>query len=273
MENHKLTFERKDAIGVVTLANPPVNALDEQLIAEMEQLFGNDGCNDGCNDRRSDEQTPFTNLRALIITGAGEKFFMAGADITAFPALNGETGLPFVKRRTDLYDQIAALPLPVICAVNGLALGAGLELALACDIRVFSTKAKVGLPETGLGIFPGAGGTQRLPRLIGPGMAKWMIFSGAPISAEEAYRVRLCDMLAEPGTVLECAMELAQKIAENGPVAVAKAKQVIDQGLDLDIREAMALENTFFSQLCDTRDKNEGAAAFMEKRKPVFEGK
>jgi enoyl-CoA hydratase/carnithine racemase len=260
MDYQKLTFEQRDNMGIVTMANPPVNTLDEGIIADMEHLFGDEG------------QKAWAGLRALIITGAGEKFFMAGADISAFPALNGANVLPFVKRRTDLFDRIAALPLPVIGAVNGFALGAGLELALACDIRVFAKNAKAGLPETGLGIFPGAGGTQRLPRLIGPGMAKRMIFSGAPITAEEAYRVGLCEMLAETGTVLECALELAQKIAENGPVAVAKAKQVIDQGLDLDIREAMALENAFFGRVCDTQDKNEGAAAFMEKRKPVFTG-
>lgn len=261
MDNQKVTLERRDNIGIVTINNPPVNALDEQVISELEEVF--------CGAKKGE----LDGLRALIITGAGEKFFVAGADISAFPDLRRETGIALVKRGTDIYDRIASFRCPVICAVNGIVLGGGLELALACDIRIFAKTAKVGLPEVGLGIYPGYGGTQRLPRLVGSGLAKQMIFTGAHFTAEDAYRMGLCETLAEPGTVRDAAIALAEKIASNAPVAIAKAKQVIDQGLDLNIRDAIALENSVFGELCETSDKNEGTAAFLEKRKPVFNGK
>lgn len=255
----KVIFEHIDKTVVITIDNPPVNALDEQVLAELEELivFVSEG----------------NGIRALIITGAGEKFFMAGADISDFPDLKEESGVAFVKRRTDLYDRIAALPFPVICALNGTALGGGLELALACDMRIMAKNAKVGLPETGLGIFPGIGGTQRLPRLVGSGMAKLMIFTGAPIKSDEAYQIGLYEQLSEAGAALADALKLAGSITANAPVALAKAKQVIDEGLDISITEAMALENRVFGLLCSTDDKNEGAAAFLEKRKSVFTGK
>lgn len=261
MSKQKVHFECKEQIGIVTIDNPPVNALDEQVVSELEELFGAAG------------RKRLETLRAVIITGSGEKFFIAGADISAFPALGKEDGVAFVKRRTDLYDRIAGLHCPVICAANGMALGGGLELALACDIRILARNAKVGVPEVGLGIYPGIGGTQRLARLVGPGAAKQMIFTGAHMTAEDAHRIGLCEILVEPGAALETGMKLAETIAANAPVAVAKAKLVIDQGLDLSIQDAMALENRVFGELCETADKNEGAAAFIEKRKPVFSGK
>ena len=256
-----ILFEQRVHIGLLTIDNPPVNALTMKVLSELEGIISalyTEQCKD---------------LRTLVLTGAGEKFFMAGADISNFTDLTPENGIAFVKRHTDLFDRIAALPIPVICAMNGTALGAGLELALACDIRILSEKAKVGLPETGLGIYPGAGGTQRLARLVGAGKAKRMIFSAAHMTAQEAYRIGICEELTLPENVLAQARELAARIATNGPVAVAAAKRLIDEGLDLPITEGMALENRTFGPLCDTWDKNEGAQAFLEKRKPQFQGK
>ena len=254
-------FEQQGQIGILTIDSPPVNALTMQVLGELEGIITAIYAN-SCKD-----------LRALVLTGAGEKFFMAGADISNFTNLTPESGIAFVKQHTDIFDRIAALPLPVICAVNGTALGAGLELALACDIRILSEKAKVGLPETGLGIYPGAGGTQRLARLVGAGNAKRMIFSAAHVTALEAHSMGICEELAPPEAVLPQALELAASIAANGPVAVAAAKRLIDEGLDCSIAEGMALENRAFGSLCDTWDKNEGACAFLEKRKPQFQGK
>jgi len=261
VKEQKVKVERRDKIAIVTICNPPVNALDEQVISEMEVVF----------NEIAKKQT--TDLAVVIITGAGEKFFVAGADISQFPALRREDGKRLAKRGTDLYEKIAGLYCPVICAVNGVALGGGLELALACDFRVVSKNAKLGVPEVGLGIFPGYGGTQRLPRLIGSGLAKQMVFTGSPVNAEEAYRAGLCEVLTEPGCALECALTFAEKIAANAPLAVAGAKKVINQGMELSLVDAIVLENDALGDLYETSDKNEGAAAFFEKRKPLFQGK
>ncbi|HOL17079.1 MAG TPA: enoyl-CoA hydratase-related protein [Bacillota bacterium] len=249
---------REERLAVVTINHPPVNALNKQVMDELEQAF--------------QELAEDGSVGAVIVTGAGEKAFVAGADISEFPTLSSANGEKLSRRGQQIFQQIADFPAPVIAAVNGFALGGGLELALACDIRVVAENAKVGLPEVTLGIFPGYGGTQRLPRFIAQGKAKQLIFTGEMIDAAEAYRIGLADQLAAPGEALAKAKELAGKILQRGPVAVRLAKQAINQGLEQTLREGLKMEAYLFGQLCDTEDQKEGARAFLEKRKPEFKG-
>lgn len=254
-----VTVTYSDYVAVVTIDNPPVNALNKDLIEEISKTF---------------DAVATTDSRVVVITGAGEKAFVAGADISQFPALDDKGGLELVSHGQCVYQKIADFPLPVICAVNGFALGGGCELAMACDIRVASKKSKFGLPETTLGIFPGYGGTQRLPRLVGSGMAKKMIFSGEPVSAEEAYRIGLCDVITEEHQALSEALKLAGKIAQSSaPLAVCVVKRLINTGMDLPLEKAITQETEMFGPLCLTEDKSEGVKAFFEKRHPKFTGK
>ncbi len=250
---------REDHLAVVTINRPPVNALNQEVMDELEKTF---------------EELPKDNsVRAVIITGAGEKAFVAGADIGEFPRLNKENGEKMSRRGQEVFQKIAEFPAPVIAAVNGFALGGGLELALACDIRVVAENAKVGLPEVTLGIFPGYAGTQRLPRTIATGKAKELIFTGEMIDAAEAYRIGLADHKTEAGQAMEKAREIAGKVIKAGPIGVSMAKKAVDQGLDKTLEEGQKLEASFFADLCDTEDQKEGAKAFLEKRKPEFKGK
>ncbi len=250
---------REERLAVVTINHPPVNALNKQVMDELERVF----------QELSEDET----VGAVIVTGAGEKAFVAGADISEFPSLSSANGEKLSRRGQQIFQQIADFPAPVIAAVNGFALGGGLELALACDIRVVAENAKVGLPEVTLAIFPGYGGTQRLPRIIAQGKAKELIFTGEMIDAAEAYRIGIADHLAAPGEALARAKELAGKILKRGPVAVRLAKQAINQGLEQTLEEGLKMEAYLFGKLCDTEDQKEGARAFLEKRKPVFKGK
>ena len=249
----------EEQIAILELNNPPVNALTSTVMAELIVAL--------------DQLEEMADLRAAIITGAGNKFFVAGADIKQFPSLTEATGKELITYGRMIFDRIADLKFPVLCAVNGLALGGGCELALACDIRIASANAKFGLPEVGLGIFPGYGGTQRLPRLVGLGKAKEIIFSGEPIKADEAYRIGLVDKLAPEGESLLVAKELAHKIIAKAPMAVSMAKKVMNQGVETSLHEGLELESEFFSKLCGTEDKNEGTQAFLEKRTPQFSGR
>lgn len=259
MAKEKVLFDKKNRIVTITINNPPVNALDAQVIQELDQAFS--------------KVTDLNDVLAVIVTGAGEKAFIAGADISQFPELREESGKQLLRKGHGVYQKIADTPCPVICAINGFAFGGGLELALACDIRVIAENAKVGVPEVSLGLYPGYGGTQRLPRLIGKSMAKKLIFTGSPIDAAEACRIGLCDQMAPAGKVLEAALQLAQTIATRAPLAVTAAKKVIDEGMEMRLKDALPLEIEEFGKLCETEDKNEGAKAFMEKRKAVFQGK
>ncbi|MDW7740547.1 MAG: enoyl-CoA hydratase-related protein [Bacillota bacterium] len=253
-----IQLEREDRLAVVTINRPPVNALNQSVLNELEAVF---------DDLAKDE-----NVGAVIITGAGEKAFVAGADITEFPSLNSANGEKLSRRGQAVFQKIADFPAPVIAAVNGFALGGGMELALACDIRVVAENAKVGLPEVTLGIFPGYAGTQRLPRTISPGKAKELIFTGAMIDGAEAYRIGLADHLTPEGESLNKARELAAKILKVGPIAVRLAKQAVNEGLDKTLGEGQELEAALFARLCDTEDQKEGARAFLEKRPPEFKG-
>ncbi len=250
---------REDRLATVTITRPPVNALNHEVMNALEAAF--------------EELAKDESVGAVIVTGAGEKAFVAGADITEFPKLNSSNGEKLALRGQEVFQKIADFPAPVIAAVNGFALGGGLELALACDIRVVAENAKVGLPEVTLGIFPGYAGTQRLPRLISAGKAKELIFTGAMIDAAEAYRIGIADHLTAPGEALETARKVASQIIKVGPVAVRMAKEAVNKGLDQTLAEGQKTEAAFFAELCDTEDQKEGAKAFMEKRPPQFKGR
>ena len=247
-----LIYEKKDNIGVLTINRPErMNAISNQLTSEMMQFL--------------DEVEDDDSLRVLIITGAGEKAFVAGADIKELEERDALIGRRVSRMRQEVFSRIENLTVPVIAAVNGYALGGGLELALACSIRISSEKAQFGAPEVKLGIIPGDGGTQRLPRLVGLGRAMEMILTGDFIDAQEAYRIGLVNM--------EKTMELAQKIAARPPLAVKYAKEAVNRSQEGDTASGYALESYLHALTCTTEDKKEGVAAFLEKRKGKFRGK
>lgn len=254
-----VTYEQKGFVYLLTIANPPLNVLTDALLSDLDivvnEIFSKPDC------------------RALVVTGAGEKAFVAGADINQFLDLDAIEGARLVEKGKKIFDKLAFAPFPVICAINGVALGGGLELALACDIRIAEQKAKLGLPETGLAILPGYGGTQRLTQLIGPGRAKKMIFTGAALSADEAYAWGVVEAVVPNGESVNEALTLAEQIASKGPLAIAKAKQAITQGLDTTFAEGQAVETQCFADLCQTEDMQEGAKAFKEKRVPTYYGR
>lgn len=258
MQNSKIRVKIENKIATVIIDNPPANSIDPEVMDGFEQAF----------DEISKQE-----VLAVIIASENPKAFIAGADINQFVAWKGADGTAAVTKGNEVYKKIAAFPCPVICAINGFAFGGGMELALACDIRVISKNAKVGLPEVTLGIYPGYGGTQRLPRLVGTGMAKKLIFTGTPINAEEAYRIGMCEVLSEEGKSYEDALKIAQQIAKAGPLAVSTVKKVIDEGIEVSLEEGLGIEIANFGPICDTADKTEGAKAFLEKRKAEFTGK
>lgn len=258
MPRDYVNFEVEDRIALVTVDRPPVNALNLQVLREMKEAFLELG-------ERKD-------VAAVIVTGGGDAF-MAGADIKMVSEMGPDDAVELSRRIGDVFDEIVRFEGAVIAAVSGLALGGGCEVALACDIRVADEGAIFGLPEVGLGLMPGAGGTQRLPRLVGSGKAKEMIFTGDPITAEEARNIGLVERVAPRGEAVSEAGRLAKRILLRGPVAVAHAKRAINEGVDMDLREGLKREAMLFSQLFKTVDKREGVAAFIEKRKPAFIGK
>ncbi len=251
-----LKYEIENHIATITINRPEVlNALNKDLIDELGLAI--DGMmNEG-------------NARVLIITGEG-KSFAAGADIVQMIEMNPAQARGFIF--SGVFNKIEALPIPVIAAIKGFALGGGLELALACDFRICNAKAKLGLPEIKLGIIPGAGGTQRLPKLIGLSRAREMIYFGDIIDAEKACQWGLCDRVVE-GDPLEQAREMAAKIIEKSPVALEAAKKTINYGIDKDLSSGIAFEAIVWSDLFSTADQKEGMMAFQEKRKPTFTGK
>jgi enoyl-CoA hydratase len=255
-----VTWEQKDKTAVVTIDNPPVNALDAEIIEALDRVFN--------------ELGQQADVYAVVLAGAGNKAFVAGADINRFIPLAGAGGYDLVRQGVDVFQKIADFPFPVICVVDGFALGGGLELALACDIRIVEEQARLGVPEIGLGIIPGYGGTQRLPRLVGPGIAKKMIFSGRPIKADEALRVGLAEQLVPTGEGLGAAMALAAVFTANAPVALRVAKDVMNKGMEMgSLVDAIRYESKGIRKVFDTEDKKEGVDAFLNKRKAVFQGK
>lgn len=255
-----LIYEKKDNIGVLTVNRPDkLNALSNELIEELDKLL---------EELEGDEE-----LRVLVMTGAGEKAFVAGADIQELVDRDALLGRKVSRKRQAVFSRIENLPIPVIAAVNGYALGGGLELALACSIRLCSEKAQFGAPEVKLGIIPGDGGTQRLPRLVGLGRAMEMVLTGDFIDAQEAHRIGLVNRIIPHDGLMEEAMKLAQKIAKRPPLAVRYAKEAVNRSQEGDSVAGYALESYLHALSCTTQDKKEGVAAFLEKRKGAFKGK
>jgi enoyl-CoA hydratase/carnithine racemase len=212
-------------------------------------------------------------VRVIIITGAGDKAFAAGADLKERLTYTPEQVKEFIFTIRNLFTQIEYMRKPVIAAVNGVALGGGTELAMACDIRIASLNASMGQTETRLAIIPGAGGTQRLPRLVGKGIAKELIFTGRRVGAEEALRIGLVNKTCEPQNLLDEARNMAAMICETGPIAIEQAKYAINYGMETDLHTGLAIESNAYWVCIPTEDRLEGLAAFREKRKPVFKGK
>ena len=261
MNDYKnLIVEQKENILIVKVNRErALNALNLETVAEMQQLFHHYWTDDG--------------IGCVIITGSGEKAFVAGADIPELSKLDVRSGTALAARGQYLMKTIQNFPKPVIAAVNGFALGGGCELAMACDIRLASEKARFGQPEVNLGIIPGYGGTQRLARLVGCGKAMQLILTGDMIDAREAHRVGLVDEIYPPEELMDKALEMAKNICSRGPVAIAVAKECINRGLEVTLSVGCDLEKAFFGQTCGTADKDEGTKAFMEKRRPDFKGK
>ena len=268
MEKTFVRCEIEEGIAIVTIDNPSaLNALNSPTLDQLEKTF--------------DDLAKRQEVKGVIITGAGEKSFVAGADISEFLPLNRETVAAFMGRGQGVFNKIESFGKPVIAAVNGFALGGGNELAMCCDIRIAAENAIFGQPEVNLGIIPGYGGTQRLPRLIGAGKAKEIIMADERISAQEAWRIGLVQRVVPRGKAVEEAKTLLTKILGKGPVAVRMAKKAIQEGLDrsLDGGLDLSLESgqkteIQCQQICfGTEDKDEGARAFLEKRAPNFKGK
>ncbi len=254
MDYQFLKVEHNEGVTVLKISAPKsLNALNSTVLRELDDCVSH-----------------LEGTRVLIITGDGEKSFVAGADISEMAHLNEEQGHEFGRLGAQVFRKIELLPFPVIAAVNGFALGGGCELAMACDIRIASVKAKFGQPEVGLGIIPGFSGTYRLPKLIGQGYAKEMIYTGKVIRADEALRIGLVNATYEPEQLMPAALEMAQKMLANAPIAIGLAKQSINEGYDLDADAAIALENDLFGRCFATTDQKEGMDAFLNKRKASF---
>ena len=233
-----------------------LNALNSQVLADLDAAL---------------DAVDLSEIRCLIVRGAGEKSFVAGADIAQMKELSKEEAEAFGKQGNDVMRKLEAFPIPTIAAVGGYALGGGCELAMSCDFRICSDTAVFGQPETGLGITPGFGGTQRLARLVGPGMAKQMIYTARNIKADEAYRIGLVNAVYPQAELMENVLKLANKIASqiagNAPIAVRASKQAINDGLQVDIDRAVVIEEKAFGSCFQSADQQEGMGAFLEKRK------
>lgn len=259
-------YEQKGAYGVITINRPQaLNALNSQVLDELLEAF---------------KSVNLEEVRALVLTGAGEKSFVAGADIGEMSTLTKAEGESFGKKGNDVFRFIETFPIPVIAAVNGFALGGGCEISMSCDIRLCSDNAMFGQPEVGLGITPGFGGTQRLARLVGAGMAKQLIYTARNIKAPEAYRIGLVNQvvsaeLDEAGNVVKTAQEnllavaekMAATIAQNAPIAVRNCKKAINEGLQVDMDEAIVIEEKLFGDCFETEDQRAGMGNFLEKDK------
>lgn len=250
-----VVYEKRGPVGIITIDSPPVNALNREVISALESTIA----------------MVKDDVNAVVLYGSGSKAFVAGADIKEFPSLKDLTGEALCLRGQSVFQALSDLKQPVIAAIDGFTLGGGLELALACDIRIASKRSQFGFPEVKLGIIPGYGGTQRLPRLLGIGKAMELIVSGEIISAESAFACGLIEKIVE-NDVLEDAIALAGVIASRGPIAVQKAKEAILKGMETTLKEGLSLEAKLFGELCNTTDKDEGVLAFLEKRAAQFTG-
>ena len=255
-----LIYEKKDGVGYVTLNRPQaLNAYNIRMRDELYEVLG---------AIRDDDE-----VEVVIFDGVGDKAFCAGADLKERATMDPIQVEEFIYTLGHLFSAIEQLPKPVIAAVNGVALGGGTELALAADIRIASTNATMGLTETRLAIIPGGGGTQRLPRLVGKGKAKELIFTGRRIDAEEALSIGLVNQVTKPEELLSACQKMSAMICQTGPIAVAQAKYAINYGMETDIHTGIAIEANAYKVCIPTEDRLEGLAAFKEKRPPIYKGK
>ena len=261
MEYQDIIVTREESVAIITINRPKaLNALSHATMVEISAAV--------------DELGSDQSVRCVIFTGAGEKAFVAGADINELRALQsaGEAA-DFAAWGQCILFKIENLPKPVIAAINGYALGGGCELAMACDIRIAADSAKLGQPEINLGILPGYGGTQRLPRLVGKGRAKWLVLTGEQITAQEAWRIGLVDFVVPAAELMNAAKDLARRLASKPALAVAWAKRCINVGSETDLVTACAYEASQFGLVCSTEDRVEGTSAFLERRPAQFKGK
>jgi len=260
VEDQLILKETRGQVAILTLNRPEVmNSFNFAMLNALKAVI---------EEIRFDPE-----IRVVIITGAGEKAFCSGADLKERATLGPMEVKKFIYTIRNLFTEIENLNKPVIAAVNGVALGGGTELSLACDIRIASNNAGMGLTETRLAIIPGAGGTQRLPRLIGRGLAKELIFTGKRVTAAEALEIGLVNRVCEGEKLIEEAMKLAEMICETGPIAIEQAKYAINKGMETDLATGLAIESNAYWITIPTEDRLEGLAAFREKRKPVYKGK
>ena len=247
-------LEKKGNIAVATINRPKaLNALNSQVLEDLNELV--------------DLVSADEEIRALVLTGAGEKAFVAGADIGEMSTLTKAEGEAFGKKGNDVFRKLETMAIPTIAAINGFALGGGCELSMSCDIRICADTAVFGQPEVGLGITPGFGGTQRLARLVSPGMAKQLIYTARNIKADEALRIGLVNAVYPAEELMAAAEKMAATIAANAPIAVRACKQAINEGLDVDMDAALVIEEKLFGSCFETADQAEGMGAFLEKRK------
>jgi enoyl-CoA hydratase/carnithine racemase len=254
----KVAIEEK--IAIITIDHAPVNALNNQVLDELAAAV--------------EEVAADSNVKAAIVTGGGQMAFVAGADINEFTKLTTpETAKEFIVKGQSTFNKIENSPKPFIAAINGVALGGGMELALACHMRIAGDRVRLGQPEINLGIIPGWGGTQRLTRIVGPAKASELILTGDNFTAQEAYRLNLVNKVVPGGEVLKTAKDLAKKVASKGALAIAAAMDSISKARDAEINAGLAVEATNVVNLVNTEDAKEGITAFLTKRQPVFKDK
>ena len=248
-----INYEVEDMVGVITINRPKaLNALNSQVLDELNETL---------------DSVDVNTVRALVLTGAGEKSFVAGADIGEMSTLSKAEGETFGKKGNDVFRKLETFHIPVIAAVNGFALGGGCEISMSCDIRICSENAIFGQPEVGLGITPGFGGTQRLARIVGVGMAKQMIYTARNIKADEAFRIGLVNAVYPLEELIPAAKKLAATIAKNAPIAVRNCKKAINDGLQVNMDEAIVIEEKLFGDCFETEDQIAGMGNFLEKDK------
>jgi enoyl-CoA hydratase len=255
-ENKVVELTVNDGVGVIIINNPPVNALTLEVREQLQEVL------------QDVEQN--SEIRAIVITGAGPKCFVAGADIKDFPNQMEVGPRENATIYKEMFSYLENTPKPVICALNGLALGGGLELALSCDIRITEEKVKLGLTEVNLGLIPGLGGTQRLARLVGPAKAKELLFTGKIVKADEALRIGLVNQVVADGESLNEALKLANKLSKGAGVAIGFDKFLVNRGIELELVDALEMEMQYVEKVFETEDFREGLDAFINKREPVF---
>ena len=249
-----VNVDLQGAVAVLTIDRPKaLNALNPEVLADLKAAF---------------EGLDQNTVRCVVLTGAGDKSFVAGADIGSMSTMTRAEGEAFGKLGNDIFLMIESFPLPVIAAVNGFALGGGCELAMSCDIRIYSDNAMFGQPEVGLGITPGFGGTQRLPRLVGMGMAKQLLYTARNIDAAEALRIGLVNAVIPQAELLDAALKMAGQIAKNAPIAVRACKKAVNEGMQVSIDKAVEIEEKLFGDCFETHDQVEGMACFLSREKP-----